>query len=279
MEEKSLALQSNMSLGQIETNALKIKEQVAIILEEYSNKKYSEDSLPVAKEDRATLNKAEARLKKDFKVIKEKWMEPLEKLNSIIVDITRDISNVNQNIDAFVKTCETKEKEAKKALINDYFQKEKKDRDSILELSDVFDEKWLNKTVTEKSIKACIDSCFDKEKQEMGLINQHESKDLLMAIYAKEKDYLRTMNVFNEHIALAQAGEAMRKYQENQQTTSGEPQEAIQEEPRQQQVFESPVKDQGVKLFKRIFIIEGRKDQMIAIHNYIQSLGVNFEVK
>ena len=63
MEEQRLELKvENLTLGELTTNALKIKEEIKNKLEDYKAENYDINSIDKAKEDKAMLNRTAKKL-------------------------------------------------------------------------------------------------------------------------------------------------------------------------------------------------------------------------
>lgn len=269
INEENLSLKVNKkTIGEIETNALQIQKSVNSILSSYKNKEYKEENVIEAKKDRATLNKAEKAITSDYKKIKDEFMMPLKKLEAIISDIKNDISSCNKNIDSFVKVCENKEKEAKKAKIEEYFNKYES---SILELSDVFKQEWLNKTYSDKDITDEIDKAMKDSINAIVLINKsaEEDREELMEIYLQKKDYIASV----QELSLRKE---RRKIAEKIKPSVSSPQYSISSIINKKD--EPTTKDKDI-IFERIFKIKGTKTEMLLVYNFLRDNSVTFKVE
>lgn len=281
IDEKSLSLQiRKKTIGELETNASQVRDIVKKVLVQYETKKYTEEDLQEAKRDRATLNKAEKGIKDDLKKIKSEWMTPLSNLESIISDISNNIKKANSSIDLFVKSCEAKEKEDKKAKIQDYFNREIKNN-TILKFENVFKEEWLNKTFAEKNIINAIDDAIYKSNKEIELIDSHPEKGELMEIYLVKKDYASSVIELNARNKRKE--EAIKAF-ENKTVCTDDPSLI---KPIEQPEIDVPsfivpeeVKPKITKFqHRRIFHVTAGKDEMNMIKAFIEKHSTEYRIE
>ena len=135
----------------IEWNHEEIKKEVSEKVEYYKNLVYTDDQIKEAKADRATLRKFVDALETKRKEIKKQCLAPYEDFEKQMKEIVVIVNEPVALIDAQVKGYEEKQKEEKKAKIVEIF-------DSIgfqpfVKLEMIWDEKWLNASVTLKKIE------------------------------------------------------------------------------------------------------------------------------
>jgi hypothetical protein len=218
--EQSLALVvKKFTLGQLVTNALDIKAIVQKKLELYQGKDYKGD-IAEAKKDRATLNKAEAQLNQDRLDYEKKWLEPFDAFKVIVNETRNEIKDVVSVIDSAIKAKEQAEKDDKKKLIQDFFDKQ---GITLFTLDSIFKNEWLNKTASMKSIEAEITARKDKINSELAILdrlNEPEAK----AHYLDTLDLSSALSMADRLKANRQKLEAAKAYVEPTEEDTAESQ-------------------------------------------------------
>ena len=102
-------------------NFEEIKAYLAARLEGYRNLVYSEDSIKLAKADKATLTKLKKALDERRKEIKAVYMEPYLAVEAQIKELTAMIDEPLSEIDSFVQRAKEAEREAKHAEIKRFY--------------------------------------------------------------------------------------------------------------------------------------------------------------
>lgn len=182
------------NIGELTTNAEKLKEQVEKQLQLYKAENYSPDTIDNAKKDKAELNKA-AKMLNDKRIeIERQFMKPIDDFKNTINETVALIKTASGEIDLIVKAVENKEKEAKKAIIVEYFNSLNFE---LIGIDKIFNDKWLNKTAKIEDTKKEILEKIEKIKSDLNVlerIGETEARDF----------YLSTLNL---DTALAKADE------------------------------------------------------------------------
>lgn len=126
-------------------NFEEIKTIVQEKAEHYANLVYTEDSLPQAKKDKATLNKFIKAIEDRRKEVKKVCMQPYESFETQIKELVAICNEPVSEIDEFVKAAEAKAKAEKKSEIEALF--DGMEHPEWLSLEQIFNPKWLNQTV------------------------------------------------------------------------------------------------------------------------------------
>ena len=109
MEEQKLELKvENLTLGELTTNALKIKEEIKNKLEEYKAENYDINSIDKAKEDKAMLNRTAKKLNDERIKLEKEFMKPFDEFKVVVKEITEMIKDSSSKIDEIVKEVENK---------------------------------------------------------------------------------------------------------------------------------------------------------------------------
>ena len=134
----------------IEFNFIELKTALQEKADQYASVVYTEDQIKAAKVDRANLNKLKNALN-DERIRREReYMEPFnefkQKINQIIAIIDKPVYMIDKQI----KEYEEAQKDAKRKEIEGIF--EIMDVPEWLKFEQIFDKKWLNASVSMKSV-------------------------------------------------------------------------------------------------------------------------------
>lgn len=137
----------------IEWNHEEIKKEVSAKVSYYKDLVYTDEQIKDAKADRATLNKFVTALEDKRKEIKKQCLAPYESFERQMKEIVAIVQEPIALIDAQVKGYEEKQKQDKLVAIQEYYNSIEKPELHWLGLSAIYNEKWLNASVSMKSIQ------------------------------------------------------------------------------------------------------------------------------
>ena len=140
----------------IEFNYDELKAEITARTEKYANLVYSEEQIKDAKSDLANLRKFTKALSDERIKVKKECLKPYEAFEGKIKEISGIVDNCISNIDTQVKNFETAEKEAKRAEIEEHFAMI--GHPEWLSIDQIFDDRWLNKSVKLSSVYDEIDA-------------------------------------------------------------------------------------------------------------------------
>lgn len=136
---------------QIEFNYEELKTELQAKVKMYTSLVYTDEEIKQAKSDKANLNKLKKALN-DERIRREKeYMQPFNDFKAKINEIIGIIDEPIKVIDTQVKEFEEKRKAEKESQIQDIFAGIE-ERPEWLQLEKIFNEKWLNASVSIKSI-------------------------------------------------------------------------------------------------------------------------------
>jgi len=194
-----LDLQTDISVGNITTNAALLLDAVKHGVAKYHNPNYIPDEA-TAKTDRAELNRAERLVADKAKEVKDKWNEPLETFNSLVAEIRSTIKDASGVVDNSVKAYEEKQKKEKREEIEKYFALKQFE---LIPLDRIFDKKWLNKTCKMYEVKKEMDAIIDKIYKDIEVLERlPEHGTSAKAFYLETLDMgeaLRQIDVLKEN--------------------------------------------------------------------------------
>ena len=262
MEEKDLELRvTNLALGELTTNALKIKEEIKNKLEDYKAENYDINSIDKAKEDKAMLNRTAKKLNDERIRLEKEFMKPFDEFKTVVKEITEMIKDSSSKIDEIVKEVENKDKEEKKKAILVIFESEVKELKDVLKFEKVFDERYLNKTFKIEDVEKDLISKLDKIRNDLITISELHSKYEIEL----KNDYLNNFDlgmVIRKNSELISKEEALKEQKEEKMQEMAETiVEAKEEEP----VLTFTLK------------ITGKKNQLLALRKFIETNGMSYE--
>lgn len=278
LTEQSLALNVlDLTFGTLTTNALQLHDYVAATLERYTPENYSEDNVDQAKADRAILNKAAKELNDRRIQIEREWNAPLAEFKGIVGDTVKMISDGSAKIDAVVKGVESKAKAEKRAAIEELWERK---GITLLPLSKLWDDKWLNKTKRLPAVEKEIGEKLLKIEAELDTLSavDTEDGDVLRAYYLDCLDLQRTLaysaTLKNNRQRLQE--EQARRQAEAEAQATREAYVAPTAEPATPTAHEAP---EAVipEVLERTMVVRGTREQLIALAEFMNAEGIWFK--
>lgn len=199
---------------QITFNYEELKQELTEKVSMYEALVYTDENIKDAKNDRANLNKLKKALN-DERIRREKeYMQPFNDFKSKINEIIGIIDKPVAVIDKQVKEFEEKQKQEKRKDINELFATIGFQPFVTLEM--IFDEKWLNTSVSLKKIEEQMkEMMFSIGKDISTLSNLPEFSFEATEVYKSSLDINRAINEAQRMAQIARAKaereEAMRK--------------------------------------------------------------------
>nr|DAQ09100.1 MAG TPA: Protein of unknown function (DUF1351) [Caudoviricetes sp.] len=277
LTEKDLALDvRELTLGTLTTNALQLRDHVAETLERYTPENYSEENVEQAKSDRAILNKAAKELNDRRIQLERDWNAPLQEFKSIIGDTVKMIADGSAKIDAVVKGVESKAKAEKRAAIEELWERK---GITLLPLSRLWDDKWLNKTKRLPAIEKEIGEKLLKIEAELDTLSAVDTEDgeVLRAYYLDCLDLQRTLAYsatlkanrqrLQEEQARRQAEAEAQATREAYVAPTAEPAPSTYEAP------EAVIPE----VLERTMVVRGTREQLIALAEFMNAEGIWFK--
>lgn len=205
-------------LSEIQWNYEEVKAWVASRVEEYKNIAYTEDAVKDMKQDRAELNKAKTAIENERKRIKKLCMEPYERFERQVKEVTGLIDEPIGLIDGQLKEIEEKRRQQKQKDIEELF--ETIGFQDFIVLERIMDPKWLNATVSLGKIEEQMKNILFKVGTEVATISSlPEFSFEALEIYKKTLD-------LNQAIAegqrLAEIQKKKQQYEEEQKRIAAE---------------------------------------------------------
>lgn len=175
----------------IDFNFDQIKQELRLALEKYDGIVYTDDNIPLAKSDRAALNKFKDAIETKRKEIKKQCLKPYEDFEAKIKEITALIDKPILAIDGQVKAYEQTKKDEKKADILKFYKDHVGELADLLPFERIFNEKWMNATYSMKAATDEITEAIQKVSDGIEVITGLHSEFELQI-----KDvFLRTLDL------------------------------------------------------------------------------------
>lgn len=282
LKERDLELVvSEKTLGHLVTNAKEIRDMVKSALPKYDISNYNDDNIAQAKKDKATLNKAAKALNSKRIEIEKEFMKPFGEFKGIVAETVGLIGECSSKIDAVVKQNEQCYKDGKLKDIRTYFDGT---NTNGIDFGKVFKTEWLNKSASMKSVCAEIDGIQSRAGAEIETLKGFgEDFNVLLTYYMGTLDITSTLQYANR---LKEQRERAKRAEEERRKAEEEHAKAeIRNNDRAHFIpaTESGTESSGQeihneeRLYTRAFKVTATKEQIIALGDYMNENGIDFE--
>lgn len=196
---------STKTLGSLTTNAEKIRDMVKTALPQYSIENYSSSDVAKAKEDKTKLNKAAKALNDERIKIEKEWMKPFGDFKDVVTETVGLIKNCVASIDTIIKEDDERTKNAKREQVKRLAETCGLEVVGI-KLEKIWNEKWLNKTTSLKSIEKEITEKVASIKNDLETLKTFsEDYDALVTYYKENLNLSETVSYANRLIEARKA--------------------------------------------------------------------------
>lgn len=268
----------------IDFNFEELKEEITNKSALYKNMVYTDETIKDAKSDRALLNKFKTALEDKRKEVKKQCLEPYNQFEKQIKELVAIIGEPVKLIGEQITEFEDREKAEKHEQIIELFNKA--GFQSFVTLEQIYDPKWLNKSVSLKSIEEELTNTVYRIGHDVTTINslkeysfealENYKKTLDLAGAIAEVQRLADIQKRKlEHEAELKAREELAKKQAEEKAKAEaeanlheELEEVAEEEP--QQAVE--VKRQWIK-----FVALLSKDDALALKEFCDNRGIEIK--
>lgn len=161
---------------QITFNYEELKTELTDKVKMYETLVYDDTQIAEAKKDKASLNKLKKALN-DERIRREReYMKPFDVFKAQVNEIIGIIDKPIAVIDAQVKEYEEKEKAEKRQKIEAFWQGELREDITTmppdwLQLSQIWDDRWLNKTVSIAAVKTDIKDAISRISDDLTTLS------------------------------------------------------------------------------------------------------------
>lgn len=187
---------------ELKVNAVSIPEAITFNYEELKNELlqkasfyeslvYTPNQIREAKTDRANLNRLKKALNDERLKREREYMKPFDDFKAKINEIIRIIDKPASVIDQQIKVAEEAQKEEKLNAIKEYFNGHPSiEGFETLQFEQIMDAKWLNASVSMKSIQEAIDSRMGQIMTDLAVV-----RSLPSYAFEAEQMYHRTLDL------------------------------------------------------------------------------------
>lgn len=283
MELKIISPGENGFLKEIQWNQEEVKAWVAARVQDYKNIAYTEDQVKDMKKDRADLNKLRTAFESERKRLKKVCMEPYNLFEQQVKEVVALIDEPIQLIDSQLYELEERRKQQKKKNIEALFYTI--GFQTFVTLDNIFDQKWLNASVSLGKIEEQMKSIMYKIGTDVATIgNLPEFSFEAMEVYKKTLDLNKAIL---EGQRLAEIQKRKQQYEEEQKRIAEE--KARQEEQEQSVLAEvveetapveekvdaspEPVRPDLVRMDFRVWCT---KEQLMDLREYLIAHQIKF---
>lgn len=273
------------SIGTLVTNAKQVKELVKAALPKYTAENYGESNIDQAKKDKALLNKFAKDINSKRLEMQREWMVPFDEFKAEVDEIVSLTKDASSKIDEVVKAVDEREKEEKLKEIKQYFSRL---NFTLVDYDAIHDQRWLNKSVSMKSIRESIDEQINTIQNNLKSIEAigGDDEEVLKSHFLTTLSLDDTLQYAQKLKDNRERLEAERKRKEEAELEARNSQDAVEvvEEATPQadasqdntQVEQSR-HDEDVELYVRTFRVYGSRDQIVALGDFMNANGIRFE--
>jgi hypothetical protein len=243
-----------------------LKEEIVQILSVYKTTVYTDQTIKMAKDDKAKLAKAKKIIEERRKAYKAKCLAPYEALEPQIKEIVTMIEEQRIAIDTVVKDYTERQKAEKEEIVHKYYDKKSFVLGELAEVlyKKILDPKWLNASASKTKVEEEIQIAINNALNDVNTIKAMESpfEDTLLEKYV---DTLSVDEVKDKHKELI---EAMAKAGMNQQPVNDRP--VVKTEVTQ------PVANTEEGTVIKVY---ASQSQLCQVLDFMKAIGVNYEIQ
>lgn len=277
MELKILSPQEGGFVKEICWNNEELKVEIAEKMQEYKKLVFTEETIKEAKTDRAKLNKLKGAFEDERKRIKRLCMEPYNEFEKQVKELISLIDEPIQLIDSQIKEVEQVRREEKRRTIEELFSSVGFQPFVTLEL--IWDEKWLNATVSINKIEEQMKSKMYQIGEEISMI--HSLPEFSFEAMEEYKKSLDITKAIQEGARLSDIQKRKVAYEEEQRIKQEEEKKDVVEKAKTEELM--PKHPESLKentlpveqLMQIDFRVWGTRQQLMDLRNYL----INNQIK
>lgn len=267
-----LKINEIQSIVPVTFNFEELKQELIEKSEHYKTAVYTEETITVAKQDRANLNKLVKAINDEKIKVKNKILEPYMEFETQCKELMEIVKSATENIDTQIKEFEQKKKDEKLSEITNYFGERVGTYKDFISFDLIFNERWLNVTYDIKQVQADIDHVIAKTKNDLmtidSIVKNEETNTQVRVFYFR---HINNPSVLGEALNEAKRIEATKvklTEMKKQQEVEKAKQTII---PKQ----ESP--EQLEKTYELCFKTYMTKEQMLKLKEFFISNNIKYE--
>lgn len=194
------------TVGEITSNIADVKNQAIALKKYYSNIVFDENSLSIAKEERANLNKFKTGISKYRKDIIAEFKKPIDEFEKLAKETESILGETADIITKQTTIYDNKKKEEKAQKIKEYFEEYR----ATVGIDFIkYEDAKINVTISasEKSLKEQAKEFIDSVSNDLYLIDLQEFKNEIMVEYKESlnvRDAITKVNIRKEKLKIEQ---------------------------------------------------------------------------
>lgn len=303
MSEIKLLVEQNV--GKIIFNYDETKSFLQEKMAEYDGAVFTDETMDIAKKERAALRKLKTQMDNERKNVKSAWMKPYTEFETQVKELLNLVDKPVAAIDEQVKEYEEKKKQEKLETCKKIYGEEIGDFTDVLPFEKIYDSKWVNASTTLKSIREEISGVVERTRTQIETIKMMNSDavEKALEIYRDTLDMARAVAYINQYEATkreVEEKERKRREAEEQRKIEAERERIRQEERariRQEEEMKQAAKQEAVEELKKVsrevkesnvilpesktvlYAITGTEEELKELEVTMTSLGICFERK
>lgn len=175
-----LKVEEIKALAPVQFNYEDIKKWVTEKTAEYKNTVYTAETISLAKQDRATLNKVSDAINTEKKRIKNELLKPYVDFENKCKELMAIVDDASKTIDKQVKSFEEKEQNEKREQIKAVFDAYIGDYKDLILFDLIFNPRWLNKTYKMKKIEEEINHLIVKTSDDIKVLEGQIPDEIIL---------------------------------------------------------------------------------------------------
>lgn len=277
MELRIISPQDGGFVKEIQWNHEELKAEIAKKMNEYKTLVFTEDTIKDAKKDRADLNKLKTAFDDERKRIKKLCMEPYNLFETQVKEITSMIEEPIRIINAQIKEVEHLKKEQKRMQIEDLFLTI--GFQSFITLDKIWDEKWLNATVSLSKIEEQMKSIMYQIGEDVATI--HRLPEFSFEALEAYKSTLNLSIAIQEGQRLSDMQKRKAAFEEEQRRKDEESKkESSASDPCKGELHQESIQNTDIPTEEPIMCLDfrvwGTREQLMSLRNYMKETGLKF---
>lgn len=301
----NIKLLVEQNTGKIDFNYEETKAFLQEKMAEYDGAVFTDETMDIAKRERASLRKLKSQMDDERKKVKNAWMVPYTQFEAQVKELLELVDKPVAAIDRQVKEYEERKKQEKLETCKKIYSEEIGDMAEVLSFERIFDSKWLNATTALKSIREDVQSIVSNTRTQIDTIKMMNSDavEKALEIYRDSLDMTKAVAYINQYEATkreVEERERKRREAEEQRKLEAE-RERIREEERarirQEEELKQAAKQEALEELKEVsqevketnvilpksitvlYAITGTKEELEELEVTMTSLGICFERK
>lgn len=271
------------SLGEIESNINQLKQQALEMKDYYSNIKFTEESLKVAKEEKTKVNKFKTMVSTFRKNIVSEFKKPIDVFENTAKDVEKICSDTYDIINAQVKKYDDEQKEKITQEIKAYFDEYKATKNIVVEYEKANIKVNLNSS--RKALKEEVKAFIDKIATDLELINSQQYKEEILFEYNKSLNASEAILTVNnrmkaiEEQKVRQLEEEKRRVEENLRQQTETTAKAL-DNFKTQEILQAPKIEEINKeepTMQMTFTVTGTKTQLHGLKEFLINNNIKFK--